>query len=654
MSINVLKKTKERCTRGSLTVFMALCCGIIAALLLSAEEACRTQGARLYLTMLSNSAIDSLFSQYHRSLWKDYRLLGLEHYSDEQLREEFKGFAKPYLEADNYYPLEFRGVEVEDKKLMTEEEGELFEQSVLSYMQYGAVESLWSSGFVEGLLGDIKDGISLSGFQQSYGDHTKAAMRLEESLEALQDCIERQEEHEQAAVRAAEDCNSYRFRSELSGLDRELSSLEGLVEDYQKKADDLKKALSETKQEYQEKRSSGELSEQSAKALFSEIEKYDTYVEEDGVRRQQVSALPAQAKDNIRYIEDMVSMSEDIDEEIASYIPEEGDEGIDIEALWAPLRVRINAYEGLSLDVRRGVEDKESERKLESIMELLDMELLDLVIPKGMEPSREELRLEDAPSETDFSGNDGSRLGIMDKILLTEYMGISMNYFGRERDEGEKKGSGACELEYILYGEKSDRENLEAAVKELMLMRSGLNLMHILSDAKKRSEAQQLALMISGALGFTPIVGIMAFFIMSVWAVAQAFCDLKALMEGKKVRFMHTEDSFSFSLDSLLDFDTGKAETKEDEGGLYYKEYLKLLMIMRQGSELDYRCMDMIQMSIARGQQDFRLSNCAVALDLRINAASRHVFSETGMVKAIKGADMETEHIISLDTAFCY
>ena len=86
---------------GQITVFFALTLSIIFALLLGILESARTQGARLYFTQAVNSGIDSLFSQYHRSLWKQYRLLGLEHYAEKQLCDELERFITPYFGASD-------------------------------------------------------------------------------------------------------------------------------------------------------------------------------------------------------------------------------------------------------------------------------------------------------------------------------------------------------------------------------------------------------------------------------------------------------------------------------------------------------------------------------------------------------------------------
>ena len=151
--------------RASVTVLFAMTAVLITALFLSAVESVRTQGTRLYFTLLCNSAMDSLFSQYHRPLWEDYRLLGLEHYSDEQLKDEFRGFAGPYLEAENYYALELGDIEISEKALITDSEGEVFEDEILDYMGYGIALTVWDQVFVEYMLSVVKDGEALSGLQ---------------------------------------------------------------------------------------------------------------------------------------------------------------------------------------------------------------------------------------------------------------------------------------------------------------------------------------------------------------------------------------------------------------------------------------------------------------------------------------------------------
>lgn len=387
------------------------------------------------------------------------------------------------------------------------------------------------------------------------------------------------------------------------------------------------------------------------------MEKYSSYVDEDGKRRLEVERLPAEAEENIQLIDDMIAESEYIDDYLSSYVYEdEFDPGPDLYSLWAPVRSMMASYNGLDLGLNKGIEDKEKESKLESISRLLDGDILDLLVPDGMMPKSDKLDLTEAPSSDCFSGYDHCRRNIPDRIYISEYMLQHLNYYGRGSfGDGEKiKGSGALELEYVLYGKESDRDNLYSAVMELLTLRSGLNLVHIFSDSEKRSQAHQLALAITGALGFTPIVGVMSFFIMSVWALGQAFADVKKLLSGGKVRLMHTRDTFELSLEGLLDMADGaiRESSDKDESGLCYRDYLRLFLVQRQGTKQDYRCMDMIQMALRKDQKDYLMKRCAGELTLRSRVTAGHIFTET---LTFLGHETESSrYTMSAETSFAY
>lgn len=95
--------------KGEVTVFLAMILVMIMTLLLVMAESARTAGQRLYLRVASNSAMESLMAQYHRSLWNEYRILGLETDSKGLLEEEFKGFLEPYMEGKKLVSVENRG-----------------------------------------------------------------------------------------------------------------------------------------------------------------------------------------------------------------------------------------------------------------------------------------------------------------------------------------------------------------------------------------------------------------------------------------------------------------------------------------------------------------------------------------------------------------
>ena len=91
-----------------------------------------------------------------------------------------------------------------------------------------------------------------------------------------------------------------------------------------------------------------------------------------------------------------------------------------------------------------------------------------------------------------------------------------------------------------------------------------------------------------------------------------------------------------------------------DDEGLSYADYLRLFLIAGQGSEQDYRCMDMIQLALSAEQTDFRLDRCAVGMELEAVASAGHVFTGTGVFGALKADPPDKIYEISTAVFYAY
>ena len=138
-------------------------------------------------------------------------------------------------------------------------------------------------------------------------------------------------------------------------------------------------------------------------------------------------------------------------------------------------------YPVLTLGVSFGVKDKEKEGWLEKIKSMSGKGILKIVLPPDCQVSEKRLPLLQAPSA--LSKNDTAHFqgisGLMDRLTVSEYGVRYFSHFEKIKDKDN-----FYELEYILYGKKTDRENLEASVLKLVSVRQGLNMIHILSDGK--------------------------------------------------------------------------------------------------------------------------------------------------------------------------
>lgn len=180
------------------------------------------------------------------------------------------------------------------------------------------------------------------------------------------------------------------------------------------------------------------------------------------------------------------------------------------------------------------------------------------------------------------------------------------------------------EMEYLLAGKKSDRENLKEAVNRVLTLRGAMNLLFLLNSPDKKAEADALAAAVSA--GIVPAQLVLSFFILTMWAFGEAVLDVRTLLAGGKIPFQKTEGNWKTSLSGLLD-QSFLRKTEENSGeGRTYTEYLSCLMFLADRKERNFRMMDLIQWNIRTKQADFSAANCAYQIELEAEVLQKHMF----------------------------
>ena len=628
-------------TQGEITVFLGMILLCVWALLCGLTESARTAGARCYLRHGLNSAMDSLMSQYHRKLWQQYRILGLEYGQNGELEQEFEEFLQPYLEADNWYPFELEAVEEPEVKPLTGENGKILERQITDYMKYGLLGTVWdelTEGEAQELLRTVKEASAVKEVAERYESHSREALRLEERLEDIRDSLLRQEEKWSQGLKELEDADGGGFLRESDELVRELEKIPSLVERYQKEADRLAAKLSESQSFYRERRQ--EIGSEAAAGLEDEMEAYETYISKDGERRREVEALTGAAKASISYAESVMDEARQVQEYIREWEPEDEDDELDEDALWEPVTRSWNRFPLLKLEIVSGVEDQEKAGLLEQAAALFSGNLLPLVMPEGKAVSQKKPDLTAAPSIQIGGAAKGEGASLTDRLMMGEYV---LRFFNRYDSPGEEGGGCAYEMEYILFGNAGDPENLEEMAASLIGLRHGLNLVHILSDSQKREAARSLAAAIVGGIGLLPLVGVVSFLIMGIWALGEALWDVRILLNEGKVPLLKNRESWKLGLENLLDLGkSGGLDGMDGSGegsGLDYRGYSRLFLFAGHDAQMDYRIMDMIQANLRLEQEDFRIGSCGDQVDLKAQVCGKHVFFHLGLWKSLFGQD---------------
>lgn len=614
-----------RC-KGYMSVFFSLSLLCICALLCAMTESARMAGARCYLQMAANSSIDSMFSQYHRQLWEQYRLLLVEYRDEASVTADFESFLSPYLEAENWYPMKSESVTAEQILSVTDSGGKYLEQEILDYMKYGVWKMDFQPEEMESLFKGGTEAAAVKEIADSYRGDTKGAWRLEEALEQIQGNLTEQQKLLADAAVQLENYDGGSFCRTANALVRLLEQVPSLIRIYEQRADHLAGTLAASRQQLTEKGS--ELSEAMRQGMEDEIREYESYVAKDGERRQEIASLREWSDSQVLVVREAMEEAESVMDIIDNWEDEE--EEPDLDDLWGRVQNRINQFQRRNLSVNHGIQDKEKQNWLEQAESFFQLNVLALVLPEGTRVSQQQIETGQLPSATEDYSSSMLSGGLADRLLITEYCSRFFVDYGDQPSEPRMIN---YELEYLFAGESSDADNLGRTVGRILLLREGWNLMHILSDSGKRAQARELAMTIVGATGIAPLILVTAFFIMSVWALGESVMDLRLLLDGKRVPLLKGQEDWRLSLEGLLQIGQGGDLPGGENGerGLTYEAYVKFLLFFKDSSELYYRIMDVIQVNLCRQESGFRMKNARYRIDIQAVTRSYHVFLLPGI-----------------------
>lgn len=181
------------------------------------------------------------------------------------------------------------------------------------------------------------------------------------------------------------------------------------------------------------------------------------------------------------------------------------------------------------------------------------------------------------------------------------------------------------EVEYILAGNFSDKENQKEVQMGMKIFRTTLNSMYLYRDEEKRNLTLAAAEVLNpGAVATTQAV------IIATWSAAEAKNDMNLLMDGKCVPFMKDKASWATDLDKVLENIT---EDYIDPGiteGLYYDDYLSIFLYFQDETLKLARIEDLIQINMKATQsREFLMRTCKDGFRLKAKCYGKDCEYET-------------------------
>lgn len=553
-----------------------------------------------------------------------YHIFFLETGRKEELEQELSEYLDQYLSSDTVYGMKKKKLTVADVYMATDENGEPLEREILDYMQYGVWTERGNDMDLEELAETIRSADGIAAVKTAYQINSDHVFRLEEALENIRESLEKQKKYVEEGKRELEGCQGRQFIKTGKKLAGEMERMPVLTEKYNKAAALLEAELDASEQDAEQQKEN--IGEKAWELIKSQIDSYRSYTDKEGERRGEVERIRALTMENRGIVDAAIEMAEETQEYIDNWESDDDDDELDEEELWDDVLSVFSRCQIPSPSYEKGIADKKRLNLLERISKMASKDLLDLTLTEGVKPSVKKIDMLDFPS----GGSDGYEIGIRlseagelaERALISEYAAAHFLKFQPEQ-EGKDRDGLFYEQEYLLNGKKRDRDNLHQMVKKLVGVREGMNLLHILGDREKRSEARLLAASLTGAASVTPLTDIVAFFIMGVWAFAEAVEDVRILLRGEKIPLMKNSSDWKLDLEELFRFVDNQEEIHDFSGktGLDYGQYLKGFFLIQDQAQRNERMLDMIQYNLSRKQKNFRVKQCAVGMDIECTAA---------------------------------
>ncbi len=266
-----------------------------------------------------------------------------------------------------------------------------------------------------------------------------------------------------------------------------------------------------------------------------------------------------------------------------------------------------------------GAESEEgySYQKVSGLFDMFAGEgLLKLVLPKGKSVSGAVMNRGPYFSARKKNGkiNEGTGLHkdtdrpdkLIDELIFGEYLIKMYGCYTQPKEEGLLK----YQNEYILYGFNSDAANLRRSVEILFSLRAAANLSSLYADSVRKSEVDFVALVICSLLLSPEFSDMLSAIILGIWALAEATCDMRQLLDGGRVSLMKEHKEWSTSLTGIL---TGNFyENSTNNKGLSYQDYLRVFLGLMNKEKKVERSFDVVEMDLRQtdGNQYFRIDRC--------------------------------------------
>lgn len=691
--------------KGSVSFYFVVAIVLIISVVMSVTEIARINAQKLYLQIATDSAIDSMASLYHRKLNEYYNLYGVEYRTVDGLVDEYFDFIYPYFVDEdvpikNWYiaNIEKGNINLEINELV---DNNYLEKEILKYMKYklvGRVIEFFGKDFyiedendlsmivdeANSVLEETKKSELYAEINKRYFDFKDDIKKLESYIKKASDDIEEANQgirYMSSMSISGSEANAKTVSTKANRLNYIINELIENLNTFQDKMQVFRGVVESSYAQYNDDANTGRYEYNDEIKAFIELEfqRFIDFVDEDSPMNKGVEETKTQCNEIIVTIREQstvlasyVSQFDRINDQLkyerslsgeehdSAAIRDLLDEKRDLQDTVSNELKDIKAYyrdleiKDLNADVTTTSHTHE-ENMLKKLIGFKDGIFLSLVIDSDKIDC-----IDDATySYSDFSILSNTNILSIDKVILGEYELDKFSYYNKALNNEETKSkSEGLEVETLITGEKSDKDAISSVINRILLIRIAMNVLHIYANGEKRDAARSFAYSLFA--GFSPILAeVMALLIITAWGTAQGLADIKKLLDNKKVKFFHTNESWTLSVQSIIGIAENdvlglNASDDNDTGIAFsYKDYLRLLLLLENQSDVDERMAGIIEKNIKKDQGSFDFEKLVYSFAVDNKFICRHYFTNFVFVNATS-EHLYEQYAIKANAYRCY
>lgn len=214
-----------------------------------------------------------------------------------------------------------------------------------------------------------------------------------------------------------------------------------------------------------------------------------------------------------------------------------------------------------------------------------------------------------------FSEKNGESL--TDKVYFAWYLTEKFSSYEKKRSDGAL----SYEVEYIIAGKESDKENLEGVVGALIGLREMENIATILASPSLLQQSYQVAIALAGASANPAVWKAVQTGVIAVWALIESILDVRTLLQGGKIPVCKTEKEWVSQITALGKYLTDDTKAGENETGITYGHYLAIMLLLISEREVGLRPLDLMEKSLNQKEETVDARMDRMLCEINVNCA---------------------------------